>query len=195
MTADAPHEPSAAGRRWYAPTVLGLLVAGGAAWLAAGREWARVTLTTEGLPPDTVVVTGREALPLVAALAVVVVTSALAVLATRGVVRRVVGAVVVIVASIAAVVCLTGAGATDEALRRAVEESPAFTGAVPDADAGPWRLLTAIPFLLAAALGVVVVVVGARWPGMSGRYEAPAARRAESDDPWTALDEGRDPTV
>lgn len=183
-------------RRLYAPVVLRLLVAGGAAWVLAGRVWTSATLTTEGLPPDVVEVTGRQALPLAAALAVVVLTGALAVLATRGRVRQGIGLLVVLAAVIAGVAVMRAGAALDGALQAAVEESPAYTraGGQPPADDTPWRWVTLVPFGLAALLGALVVRYARSWPAMSGRYEAPA-RRQESDDPWTALDEGRDPTL
>lgn len=182
--------------RLLGPVVLGLVALGGLAWLATGRTWARVDLATQGLPPDTVEATGRDAAPLAAALAIVVLTSALAVLATRGRVRRAIGVLVVLLGLGGAVVCLTAAGATTDALDRLVQDSPAYTGSLPDGvETTPWRLLAAVPLLLAALLGVVVVRLGHRWPGMGGRYEAPAARREVEDDPWKALDEGRDPTL
>lgn len=183
------------GRRLYAPTVLGLLVAGGLAWVALGRTWGRTTLAPQGLPPDTVVVTGREAVPLAAALAVVVVTAALAVLATRGRGRLVVGVLVVVLGVCGAWLCAASGGSTLDAVRAAVEQSPAYTGTAPDTvDTSAWRWAAVAGFVLATALGLVVLRLGRTWPGMSGRYERPTSRRVD-DDPWAMLDDGRDPTL
>lgn len=185
------------GRRLYAPTVLGLLVAGGVAWLALGRTWASTRLDPQGLPPADVVVTGRDVAPLAAALAVVVVTAALAVLATRGRGRWVVGVLVVLLGLGGAVLSVlggTGGGAHD-ALTSAAEQSPAFTGQdLGRITTSPWPFVAAGAFALAALLGLVVLRHGRSWPGMSGRYDAPS-RRPVVEDPWKALDEGRDPTM
>ncbi len=186
-------EPSR-GRRLYGPVVLGLLAAGGVAWLALGRTWARTTLRPDGLPPDTVVVTGRDAVPLAAALAVVVVAAALAVLATRGRGRLVVGVLVVALGVVGAWLSLAAGSAVDDAARAAAEQSPAFTGqALGDLDATAWPVLSGAGFAAATLLGAVVLRHGRSWPGLSGRYEAPSRR--VDDDPWKALDEGRDPTL
>lgn len=187
--------PSARGRRLYAPTVLGLLATGGLAWLALGRTWARTTLRPDGLPPDSVVATGRDAVPLAAALAVVVVTAALAVLATRGRGRLVVGALVVLLGGTGAALCLLSGQAGTDALRAAAEQSPAFTGqALGDVARTAWSWAAAVGFGVTALLGLVVLRYGRSWPGMSGRYEAPS-RHIAVEDPWKVLDEGRDPTA
>ncbi len=184
-------------RRLYGPVVLGQLATGGLAWLAASRVWVRATLSTDGLPSDALAVTGTEARPVVAALALVVAAAALAVLATRGRARRAVGVLVVLVALAGIALVVTAGGAIDDAVARTAAESPAFVGGdVPPTSTSPWRWVVLLPFVLAAALGALVVRHAPAWPAMSGRYDAPAARRGhEDDDPWKALDEGRDPTV
>jgi len=183
------------GRRLYVPVVLGLLAVGGLTWLALGRTWAGTRLAPAGLPPDTVVVTGRDVAPLAAALAVVVVTAALAVLATRGRGRLVVGLFVVLVGLGGAVVCLVASADVEAPLSAAAEQSPAFTGQDLGAiSTSPWSWVAAGGFLLAAGLGAVTARHGRSWPAMSGRYEAPSRSRVD-DDPWKALDEGRDPTL
>lgn len=187
-------------RRLYAPVVLGTLATGGLAFFAASRTWAHVRVATDGLPSDSVDVTGADAQPLVSALALVVVTAALAVLAASPRVRRVVGAFLVAIALTAAVVVLFGGSSLDDAVDRAVKDSPAYAGSGDhDFTTSVWKYVTAFAFVLAAFLGGVTAKLGARWPTMSSRYDAPAARPAvaapQSDaEMWKALDEGRDPT-
>ena len=65
--------------------------------------------------------------------------------------------------------------------------------ALGDVDATVWPVLSGAGFAAATLLGVVVLRHGRSWPGLSGRYEAPSRR--VDDDPWKALDEGRDPTL
>lgn len=194
-TPSAPDGRPTRGRRLYAPTVLGLLATGGTAWLTLGRVWARATLSPDGLPADTVEVTGRDTVPLAAALAVVVVTVALAVLATRGRGRQVVGVLAVLLGVAGAWLALGAGTASEDAVAAAAEQSPAYTGQAPDAvELTAWPWLAGAAFGASAVLGAGVVRYGRGWPGLSGRYERPSVRRVD-DDPWKALDEGRDPTV
>ena len=186
-------------RRLYAPVVLTLLACGGLAFFAASRTWVEGTVRAEGLPPDTIVVSGSDAQPLVPALALVVVTGALAVLAASVRVRWVVGVLMVLVGLGAALIILTGREALDGALDDAVRDSTAFTGEnAPDArHVLVWPVLAGVAFALAALLGLVVVRLASAWPTMGSRYEAPAGQTDDmrsEDDLWTALDEGRDPT-
>ncbi|MEH3034278.1 MAG: Trp biosynthesis-associated membrane protein [Aeromicrobium erythreum] len=184
-------------RNLLAPVVLGLLAAGGLAFLAMSRDWGGTTVRTAGLPPDDVTVTGTTALPLASALALVVLTSGLAVLAAGPRLRRAIGVLVVVVSIGALVVLATGQGALDAAVRDAVEQSPAFAGrrATQGASLGGWAVAAGACFVVALALGVVTTRFGGTWSTMSRRYENPATRPDDPDDLWKALDEGRDPTA
>jgi uncharacterized membrane protein (TIGR02234 family) len=187
-------------RRLYGPVVLATLAAGGLAFFAASRTWARVEVATDGLPSDVVEVTGTDAQPLVPALALVVVTAALAVLAASARLRRVVGVLTVLVSVGAIVVLATGGSAVVDAARAAVELSPAYTGSTEvDPATSPWRFVAMAAFAFAALLGAVTVRFAGRWPTMGARFEAPGsvaptAAPETSTDIWKALDEGRDPT-
>jgi uncharacterized membrane protein (TIGR02234 family) len=172
---------------------------GGLAFFAASRTWAVATVRAEGLPSDPVTVSGTDAQPLVPALALVVVTGALAVLAASARVRWVVGVLLVMVGLGAAVLVATGGSPLDAALDDAVRTSPAFTGSnAPDGHRILiWPVLAGASFLLAAMLGVVVIRLAGSWPTMGSRYDAPAGPTKDGrteDDLWAALDEGRDPT-
>lgn len=186
-------------RRLYVPVVLMLLVTGGLAFFAASRTWIEATVRAKGLPPDMITVSGTAAQPMVPALALVVVTGALAVLAASMRVRWVVGVLVVVVGIGAAILVATSGSALDEALDDAVRVSTAFTGS--NAPAGRlvvvWPVLAGVSFALAAGLGLVVIRNAGTWPTMGSRYESPAGQAKEArteDDLWSALDEGRDPT-
>ena len=191
---------TARGRRLYAPVVLGTLATGGLAFVALGRTWEQARVAADGLPSDVVTVSGSDAYPLASALALVVVTAAIAVLATGRRVRRVVGALV-IAAAVGAIVAMTdGRSALDASISDAVTASPAFTGGGSVVrTTTSWDLVALAAFAIAAMLGGIVVALAPRWPTMSGRYDAPSASSApvapETEaDIWKALDEGRDPT-
>ncbi|MCW2800367.1 MAG: family rane protein [Aeromicrobium sp.] len=187
-------------RRLYAPVVLGTLAAGGVAFFTASRTWAHARVAAEGLPPDTVKVSGSDAQPIVTALALVAVTAALAILAASPRLRRVVGAFAVLVALTGIAVVLTGGSSVDDAVTKAVKASPAFTGSnSPAIHHTLWPALTIVAFLLVAGLGAVTARYGPIWPTMGSRYDAPRVRATKvapqtDADMWKALDEGHDPT-
>ncbi len=186
-------------RRLYAPVVLALLASGGLAFFAASRTWVEATVRTDGLPPDSVSVSGTEAQPLVPAMALVVVTAALAVLAASRRVRWVVGVLVVVVGIGATLLVATSGSALDDALDDAVRASTAFTGSnAPDGRlVVAWPVLAGASFVVAALLGLVVIRNAGTWPTMGSRYESPTGQSKSArteDDLWSALDEGRDPT-
>ncbi len=188
-------------QRLYAPVVLATLAVGGLAFFAAGRTWARAEVKAEGLAAAKIAVSGSDAQPLVSALAIVIVTAALAILAAGPRLRRVVGALTMLVAVAGAIsVPRAGGSALDDAVRSAAEKSPAYTGpsSLGDISHAPWDLLTIAAFVLAFALGLVTLRLAAAWPSMSSRYDAPSAREArpvsDDTDMWKALDQGDDPT-
>ncbi|MFD1859986.1 hypothetical protein EHW97_11925 [Aeromicrobium camelliae] len=186
-------------RRWFAPAVLALVAGGGLTFVTMRQTWASTTLTASGLPDDRLTVTGAEAMPVVSALGLVLLASALAVLAGSARVRRVLGVLVLVVAAGSLAWVALGSGAAiDGALGDAVRESASFTGTNhPEAhDVTMWRFATLACLALAALAGLVIARFAPLWPTMSSRYEAPGARPAGTDesDMWKAFDEGRDPT-
>lgn len=197
-------------QRGLAPAVLGGLTGGGLALLGAGRAWARTEVEVEGAPAVAVQVLGTDAVPTVAAAAVVVLTGSLALLATSGLLRRAVAALVVL----AAIGVLLGTLTAGPALSDALARDLLATASTDGGDAGAlaataertwWRWLSLSGGLLSLAVGMWSVLHGHTWAVMSSRYEAPgtgprgssdASRGATEDvDLWRALDDGRDPTL
>ena len=190
-------------RRLYGPVVLATLATGGLAFFAAGRTWAEAEVRAEGLASATVRVSGADAQPLVSALAVVVVTAALAILAAGHRMRRVVGVLTVVV-SVAAIVLVPRPGGDSlvDAVRTAAEKSPAYTSpaSIGDISYSPWPYVAIAAFVLAIVLAAVTVRLASVWPTMSSRYDAPGAAKqlpvdASSSDMWKAMDRGDDPTA
>jgi len=180
--------------------VLGLLGAGAVALFAVTRTWVSATIATPGLPTDRVAVSGVDAAPILAGLAVVIVAAALGVVAAGGWLRQLIGLLIAAVAGFAALRALT-LNAGGAALGRALKESPAYLGGAngePSMNGAAWPWLAALAFVIATALGVVVAVRGRAWPRMSTRYEREApslAEPADEADLWRAQDEGHDPTL
>ncbi|AVT32655.1 Trp biosynthesis protein [Plantactinospora sp. BC1] len=200
--ADASPGPGAApaggaravGRRELAYAVLLCLLGAGLAVFAATRTWSvELTARPAPLPPGRVTRTGGDLLPWLPALALVGLAAAGAVLGTRGIGRRLVGAVL----------ALLGVGV-------AVGAGYAGFGTGGEVSVG-WPLLCVLGGLLAGAAGGFTAVRGAGWPVMGARYErarpAGAGRESAVAAPdgrvdarrttaaWDALDRGEDPTV
>jgi len=182
-----------------AKVVFGLLVAGAVALFAVTRAWASATVRTPGLPTDRVAVSGVDAAPVLAGVAIVVVAGGLAVVAAGGWLRQLVGLLIAAVAGFAALRALT-LNADGAALHRALQESPAYLAAAtrPLVDAAAWPWLAALAFAVASVLGVVVAARGRGWPRMSSRYErtvAPTVELTDEADLWRVQDQGQDPTL
>lgn len=152
----------------------------GLALLAVSRIWVRETVVRPApLPPLHATHTGSGLAPWLPALALVALAGSGALLATRGAARYLVGALLVV----------AGAGlaaGTAGALPASGRLDPA------------WPVVTVLGGLLVAAAGVLTVVRGRSWPGMSARYErrptTGTGETATGVQVWEALDRGDDPT-
>ena len=199
-------------RRSYGIAVIAGIAAGAVMIWAASRTWASVEVAPSGMTSDDVGVTGSTALPVVGAMAFVVMAGSIAVIASGGWLRRAVGVVIVLAAGSALVASVIAGSAIDDALHEAVVSSTSMTGGeqqadgyVAAADNSIWRWIAAASSAIAVAVGCLVVAYAPRWPRMGKRYEAPGARTPVADttepedrdvaDLWKALDEGDDPTA
>jgi uncharacterized membrane protein (TIGR02234 family) len=174
------------------------------ALLVSSRTWQTIHVDRNGLQALRTDLTGHTVDGTVAALAVVGLAAAVAVLATRGTLRRIVGLVLAAAGltmlwlSIAA----RGAVGTGEARSDVADKhhGVVLSGAsfrVTTHAVWPW--LSALGGVFVLAAGVLVAARGHRWKAMSARYEAPApddeTARARADlSMWNALERGDDPT-
>jgi uncharacterized membrane protein (TIGR02234 family) len=197
------------GHRELAAAVVGAVFAGGVALIAGGQTWAAVTLDRPApLPPVDAAVSGSDVMPLVTAMGLVLLASAVALFAVRGAGRIAVGVLVVLAGGLlvwVGVAALTGG--LDEATANVlgIGQGPA----VVDVDTVTvWPTVVVVAGVVGVALGVFVAVRGRSWPAMGRRYERPGravgsparAVVARSDeelaqDAWKALDRGDDPTA
>lgn len=180
-------EATTGGRRMMAYAVLLAVAGAGLALYAATRVWSVEVLTRPQLPPSRITHTGGALQPWLPALALVGLAGAGAVLATRGLVRRLVGGVLTLV----------GLG---------VAAGGAY-GLVGRAGVGPvWPALCLLGGLAAVAGNALTAARGQDWPAMGARYERPRGAgtqpapggRVEGQrtrEAWDALDRGEDPTV
>jgi uncharacterized membrane protein (TIGR02234 family) len=188
------------------------LLGAGAALLLARRTWQTVvTPRPRPLADDVLGVSGHVLDSAGTALGLVALAGVVAVLATRGVARRAVGAVLTLAGALLVWRSVTGLDALSAARARSLVQARHAT-VTADATIAPrvsvhaqWPALSAVCGVLVVAAGLLVVVRGGGWAGMSARYEAPSSRpptaqdaeaeRARADaSMWTALDRGDDPT-
>ena len=186
------------------PLLAGLLCLVGAflVLVAAGRVWVVLDLVqTPLLPPQGLAVTGGDLLPGLSALGLAGLAGVLALAATRGRGRLLVGAVLLAVGgSVAALVLRLALDGLARAARR-TEFVRGAGGDIASTSTSPWPWVCLLGGLLLAMAGLLVAVRGRRWAALGRRYEAPVAQPAPQPDApvadrdlWEALDRGDDPT-
>jgi uncharacterized membrane protein (TIGR02234 family) len=210
---EQPAAPARSGRGALTATLLLSLVGATLLLVAAGQTWVSGKVQAQGAI-RTVTAHGSEVSGVPGAMALVALASVVAVFAVRGNARRVLGGLVAL-AGAGAVFAATAAlgsesGALDDKAARSVGLADVTAGSVTHS-AWPW--LAALGGVLVVAAGVLTVLRGAAWPGMSARYDAPAGKRSAAGprraaaaasapagqptpaDLWKALDRGEDPTA
>ncbi|MBB6343930.1 Trp biosynthesis-associated membrane protein [Nonomuraea muscovyensis] len=142
--------------------------------------------------------TGGDLGPALVPVALAGLAGVVAALAAKGVARRVIGALVALCGFVAGFATWLAAGGQtvlgwlrEHNVLQAADALQWDTVAL-------WPALSGLGAALTAAGGVVAVVRGGRWAGMSDRYERDPARRPSPDAGdralWDALDRGDDPT-
>lgn len=203
--------------------VLGAAAAGaGLVLLSVRQGWAQVvTAAPAPLPSGSVPVRGQDLVPVAGALAVVSLAALAAVIATRGLARRLVGVLLAVSGALTVLVVSTHVSTADVLAAvhgTAVSQAGPATagggtgaGAVPVGStpgvsvaahvvmAGfPWRPLAVLGGLATLAAGVLVAWRGPRWPAMPGRYDRTGGGKpqpvADTATLWEALSRGVDPT-
>ncbi|GAA4977492.1 putative membrane protein (TIGR02234 family) [Nonomuraea thailandensis] len=185
-----------AGRRelwgWVVATALGCLLV----LVAAGQAWARVSQGFEAVAP-----TGSDLGPALTPMALAGLAGVVAVLATKGVGRRLVGVLLALCGAGAA--AATWAALSGGNVTGWLREQNALHGAtdIPWQSAPLWPGVAVAGALLMVAGGIVAAVRGGSWAGMSARYDrgpgAGSEAKAQVKDDralWDALDRGDDPT-
>lgn len=171
-----------------------LLLSSAAVVIAAGRTWVKVWFEDPGMPVVSITLSGSQLQPVISGLGAAAVAAVLGIMATKGLARRIIGAVV----------ALLGIGILYSALRLKAtissHVSPAITEAVGrnvDSFEFSFNNLVWVPVIG----GFGVIVSGAVFllrdfasSKMSGRYER---KRTSTDElsPWQSLDNGIDPTI
>lgn len=195
--------------RVFLATLAAQIVGAAAVLLLSTRVWQTVT-TARPRPfaDDVVGLSGRTVDGAITALALVALAGVVAVIATKGVVRRVIGALVA-AAGIALLWRIAAAmSPVGDVRARAlvVAKHPQVTGTPHVVTHPGWAVLSLVAAVLVVAAGAATAYRGARWAGLSARHERPGRPSRHSVDPaqararadasmWTALDSGEDPTA
>jgi uncharacterized membrane protein (TIGR02234 family) len=193
-------------RREFTAAIVACLAGAGLALLSLRQGWARVFYHAPSpLPSGSVAVTGWNILPAASGLAIAALACLAAVIATRGVVRRVAGGLMAVLGGWAAVVVsspvqaaavvsaasgatASGLGGTLPGGTSAISGNPDSAGSLPvigtvtrvALTSGPWRVAAVIGAVLLIGAGLLAAWRGPRWPVMSGRFDRPGQRPAES---------------
>jgi uncharacterized membrane protein (TIGR02234 family) len=173
-------------RRSFAVALLLGLAGAGLAIFGATRTWSMQVIVRPGLPELRTARTGADDFPLLVGLALVALAGAGALLATRGVVRRVVGGLLAVVGAGVIVQTLTG--------RIGLDVGRAGAGAT------TWPIVCLLGGAMIVAGGVAAAAQGHRWPTMGARYERrptakPSAGRVTDARPPAAAEPGAEPSA
>jgi uncharacterized membrane protein (TIGR02234 family) len=175
-----------------ATAVGGLLVL-----MASGRVWSRTTVAIPAAASTRVSVTGHAIEPSLPALGIALLALAAGLIAARGVLRRIVGGVIVVLGVTALAVAIAGRGAASSALTSHEVGGLAIPA---HGSANGWWIGAAIGALIALAAGLLAAARSGEWAAMGRKYEVPdttrptVAKGDPADTAWDALDRGEDPT-
>jgi uncharacterized membrane protein (TIGR02234 family) len=206
--ADAAVTPAArggGGRRSLAVGLLLGVVGASVLLLAAGKTWMHGTAAFAG-GSVRVSASGSEVTALPGALALVGLAALVAVFAVRGAGRVIVAGLLALSGAGAVAAALLALGDTSALDAAASTATSVAHSSVSTSSTTAWPLVAATGGALLLAAGVIALVRGRAWPGMSNRYDRdgaeprPRKQRVAAVDPdrpedlWKALDRGEDPT-
>ncbi len=173
---------------WLVGTALGCVLV----LVAAGRAWVT---NVRGAGTGVVAApTGGDLSPVLTPLALAGLAGVVAVLATKGIGRRVIGVLLALCgvgAGLGAWQAAGGSGVLSWLRERNVTR---VTGAIQWDAVALWPVVCGLGAVLMVAGGVVAVVRGGGWAGMSARYTREPPPPTDDRALWDALDRGDDPT-
>ena len=201
-------------KREYGLALLIGAVGAAAVILAVRQQWARAVFTQpKPLPPQVVNVSGSDLVPLAGALAIAALACLAAVIATRGVLRRIAGVLLALFGAGTGAAIMTSVTTATvlsvAASKVASPESAALSGAVGSTTSGsggnggfvvsgsvgqavmtgtPWHVAVLLGALLIFVAGLATALRGPDWPVMSARYDAPGAQDTHKPQRSRALD-------
>ena len=184
--------------------VAGIAVAGGVALLAGSQPWVSFMLDGEHTLHSA---TGHDVNPALSPVAIALVAAALALTIAGKVFRAVLGALVALLGAGVVALCF---GVINSPLASVSGKITELTGIAGGATANGvvwsqlsgWAWATLAAGLVAALLGVAVLVVGRRWAQGGRKYDqapregaaAAASGKPDRISDWDSLSDGEDPT-
>lgn len=169
------------------------LIASAVTLTALGRTWVTATYTEAGFPSINLSLSANELNSSTNGLALAAIASALGVIATRGIFRRIVGAVILALGIGLIVTTINLTNNLDQFLGLQFEKAIGREVSGWVAETSHYALLVVSAGFVVALCGLAIAVKTFE-AGMSKRYE-----RNLSEDkqltPWQALDQGIDPTI
>ncbi len=161
--------------------------------IAVSRPWVVATYTETGFPSVTLSLSANQLNSSLNGLALAALASALGAIATRGIFRRIVGAVIAALGLGICAITLNLINNLDEFLGLQFEQAIGreVTGWV--SETSHYGLLV-IPAGIVIALCGLGIAVKSFDTGMSRRYERKSSGELELT-PWQAMDQGIDPTI
>jgi hypothetical protein len=139
--------------------------------MASGRRELALACALTLAGAVAALLAGGRVAPATHAVGLVALAGVVAILAARGRLRIVVGAVLGLAGALAVV-------------------TPLLAGR-----AVAWAALTVAGGIAVVAGGLLTTVRGRSWPTLGSRYDGGAATRAYDGNTWVALDRGEDPTL
>ena len=192
-------------RATFVPVVGVGLASGTLAAVAASKPWVVDTSHSAGSDPLGLVADAGE-MPLALALSLVVLACWGVLLVTRGMVRRVVAVLALLVSVGLAITVVVGLSTLPDQVLAAVPEGASLSEEATVTSVTGWAWAAAVAAVVSVVATTLAVWWVGHWPEMGSRYDAPGAGGAETPadlppeertnlDLWKQLDEGRDPTA
>lgn len=189
--------------REYLLVLAGLVLAAAGCVVLAGTTWATAE-ATDVLGTEQVRIAGTELVPIAGAVGWLGMAAVVGIHAARGIGRTLVGVLLAAAGFAVAGWASWRAANMDTAAGAAAmgDTVPTLVSTTPAAAIG-----TATCGAVVAAVGVLTVARGSRWPSMGRKYERPGrpgakgtntardAGRSAARNAWDALDRGDDPTT
>lgn len=187
------------GGRLLAWCVVAMIATAVLLWASSSVTWLRQRYRTPFSGDKTADLTGEMLRPELVPFALATLAAVAALLATGGLLRRVIGAVILLESGVLGWRLAEWWGApTGIPVSELAQAPPRSTplGVLHASPLGPLLMLAAALLLLSVAISVLGWAH--RMPGMGAKYRNPAAAKQAPSDPdrrlWDELDEGRDPT-
>jgi uncharacterized membrane protein (TIGR02234 family) len=166
-------------RRELLAVILMTIVGAALVLLSTSRTWAHAVVSVLGSlgAPRRLDLSGRTVAPLVAALGLVALAAVIALLATRGRWRIVIGCLIAVAGAliVGATASITASDVRHGSALRDADSQAALRDARISVELRSWRHVAAAGGLLIAGAGLVAAARGRSWAAMGRKYDAPTA--------------------